>query len=134
MFKLEAVGIQEFIIANKKFIKRLQDGKDYEEILTEIVRLARKRCPVKSGDMEKSIRWTKQGVGKYVIIVDVPYSIYIEHGTRYFPVGTVESPRKYKSTSGKMSSVPFLRSSMWDVQRKFPNKMAKTIDLIYLNR
>jgi len=134
MFKLQAVGINEFIIANKKFIKRLQDGKDFEEMLNEIVELARERCPVKTGRMEKAIRWTKQGAGKYVIICDVPYSVYIEHGTRYFPVGSAESSRKYKSSSGKLASVPFMRSSIWDVQRKFQDKMFKTIDIIYLNK
>ena len=134
MFRLRATGINEFIIANKKFIKRLQDGTDFEELLTEIVILARERCPVKTGAMEKSIRWAKQGAGKYVIICDVPYAHYIEYGTRYFPVGTVEAPRKYKSTSGKSASVPFMRSSIWDIQRKFPDKMFKTVDVIYLNK
>jgi len=103
-------------------------------MLDDVVELARERCPVKTGDMEKAIRWTKQGVGKYVIICDVPYSIYIEHGTRYFPVGSAESPRKYKSSSGKLANVPFIRSSIWDVQRKFQDKMFKTIDIIYLNK
>lgn len=131
MFKLEAVGIQEFMIANKKFIERLQSGKDFEEMLNDIVELARERCPVKTGNMEKSIRWVKQGTGRYVIICDVSYSRFIEYGTRYFEIGSIESPRKYKSTSGKMSSVPFMRSSIWDMQRKFQNKMFKTIDIIY---
>lgn len=131
MFKLRAVGIQEFILANKKMIKRLQDGTDFEEMLNEIVELARERCPVKTGNMEKSIRWIKRGTGNYVIICDVPYSRFIEYGSRYFSIGSVESPRKYKSTSGKMASVPFMRSSCWDVQRKFPDKMFRTIDILY---
>ena len=131
MFKLQAVGIQEFILANKKFMKRLQDGADFEEMLDEVVNLARKRCPVKTGDMEKAIRWEKQGEGRYVIICDVPYSRFIEWGTRYFPVGSEKAPRKYKSSSGKLASTPFLRSSIWDVQRKFKDKMFRTIDILY---
>ena len=134
MFKLRAAGINEFIFASKKFIKRLEDGTDFEEMLDEIVRLARVRCPVKTGKMEKAIRWEKQGKGKYVIVCDVKYALYIEYGTRYFPVGSVEAPRKYKSTSGKLASVPFMRSAIWSVQRKFPDMISRTIDIVYLNK
>ena len=134
MFKLQAIGIQEFVIANKKLIKRLEKNTDFEKMLDDIVELARKRCPVKTGDMEKAIRWEQQGKGKYVIICDVKYALYIEYGTRYFSVGNVDSPRVYKSTSGKTASVPFMRSSVWDIQRKFPAKIGKTIDIAYLNK
>ena len=131
MFKLRATGINKLIIANNKFIKRLKENTDYEQILDEIVELARKRCPVKTGNMEDSIYWRDGGNGWYFIICAVPYARYIEMGTRYFPVGSEDSPRKYKSTSGKMASVPFLRSSIWDINRKFPDKMFKTIAIIY---
>lgn len=134
MFKLQGIGIQSFILSNKKLIKSIEREDDFKKMLDEIVELARERCPVKSGNMMDAIRWVEQGKGKYVITCNVPYSLYIEYGTRYFPVGGVDSPRKYKSTSGKMASVPFLRSSIWDVQRKFPEYMQRTIDLIYLNK
>jgi len=135
MFSLKAIGVKELIIANKKFMKRLNDGTDFENMLDEIVTLARKRCPVDKGDAVKAIRWVQLGKGRYAIVCDVKHAIYIEHGTRYFPVpDDVSSLRTYKSTSGKMASVPFMRSSIWDVEHKFNEKMFRTIDLIYLNK
>ena len=131
MFKLEAVGIRELIICNKKFIERLKRNEDFETMLDAIVIKARHNCPVDTGRLMKSIRWEKRGYGRYVIICDVPYSRFIEYGTRYYPIGSVESPRGYKSTSGKMASVPFLRSAIWDVGRDFPGKINKVIDVIY---
>ena len=134
MFRLTATGVNEFLFANKKFIKKLESNEDFERMLDAIVKKAIANCPVKTGKMEKSIRWEMRGVGKYVIICDVPYAAYIEYGTRYFPVGSAESPRGYKSSSGKMSSVPFMRSAIWDVSREFPGMIQKQIDIIYLNK
>jgi len=131
MFNLQETGIAELIVGNKKLIERLKKNKDYEEMLDKIVEKAKNNCPVKSRDMEKAIRWDKQGSNKYKITVEIPYAKYIEYGTRYFPVGKVESPRGYKSTSGKMASVPFLRSAVWDVKRNFPGKIRKVIDVVY---
>ena len=131
MFKLRAIGIAELIVGNKKLIERLKKNKDYEEMLDAIVEKAKNNCPVKTGDMEKAIRWEKQGSNKYKITVEIPYAKYIEYGTRYYPIGTIESPRGYKSTSGKMASVPFLRSAIWDVKRRFPGKINNTISMIY---
>ena len=131
MFNLKFVGIAELITANKKLIERLKRNEDYEEMLDAIVIKAKHNCPVDTGRLVKSIRWEKRGTNKYIIIADVPYAKYIEYGTRYYPVGTVESPRGYKSTSGKMASVPFLRSAIWDVTREFPGKINKTINIIY---
>ena len=129
---IRARGVNKLIAANNKLIKRLEDNTDFEEILDEIVKLARERCPVKTGDMEASIYWTDDGGGLYSIICAVPYSLYIEYGTRYFPIGSEDSPRKYKSSSGKMASVPFMRSAIWDINRKFPNKMFGIINVIYM--
>lgn len=131
MFNLKFVGIAELITTNKKLIERLKRNEDYEEMLDAIVIKAKHNCPVDTGRLKDSIRWEKRGTNKYIIIVDVPYAKYIEYGTRYYPVGTVESPRGYKSTSGKMASVPFLRSAVWDVSREFPNKIKKTMSIVY---
>jgi hypothetical protein len=132
MLKLRGFGIAELIIANKKMIKRLGENKDFEHMLDKIVEKAINNCPVGStGDLIKAIRWEKRGVGQYVIICDVPYARYIEYGTRYFPVGQVTSPRGYRSSSGKMASVPFLRSAIWDVSRQFSEMMDGTINIIY---
>jgi len=131
MFTLKITGITELITCNKKFIERLKRNTDYEEMLDAIVSKAKSNCPVDTGRLEKSIHWEKQGSNSYRIVVNVPYAKYIEYGTRYYPVGSVESPRGYKSTSGKMASVPFLRSACWDVSRQFPNKIKKVIDIIY---
>ena len=128
---IRARGIKELITANNKMIKRLEDNKDFEYMLDKIVEKARNNCPVKTGDMENSIRWEKMSAGQYIITCNVPYARYIEYGTRYFPVGAVTSPRGYKSSSGKMSSVPFLRSAIWDVSRQFPNMINSTINIIY---
>jgi len=132
MFKLWGVGITELISANTKMIKSLEQRKDFEHMLDKIVEKARNNCPVKTGDMLKSIRWEDAGDGQYTIICDVPYARYIEYGTRYFPVPEdVTSPRGYRSSSGKMASVPFLRSAIWDVQRGFPGMLDGTINIIY---
>ena len=131
MFKLQITGIAAFIASNKKFVERLKKNTDYEEMLDKIVEKAKNNCPVDTGRLMKSIRWERLGTSKYKIVVDVPYAKYIEYGTRYYPVGTVESPRGYSSTSGKMASVPFLRSAIWDVKRQFPNKIKETMNIIY---
>lgn len=132
MFKFRVAGINELIIANNKMIKSLEQNKDFEHMLDKIVEKARNNCPVGSTrKLLKAIRWEKVGKGEYEIICDVPYAKYIEYGTRYFPVGKVTSPRGYKSSSGKMASVPFLRSAIWDVQRQFPEMIDTTINIIY---
>ena len=135
MFSLQAIGINSFMIANKKFIKNLRNQKIFEEMLDKIVEKAKENCPVDTGAAEKAIKWIKQGANKYALVCDVPHAIYIEYGTRYFPVPEdVTSPRGYKSTSGKMASVPFLRSAIWDVQRQFPKMMSREIDVMYMNK
>lgn len=132
MFKLRGFGIVDLINANKKMIKSLEENKDFEHMLDKIVEKARNNCPVgKTGDLMKAIRWEKIGVGQYIIICDVLYAKYIEYGTRYFPVGEITSPRGYKSSSGKMASVPFMRSAIWDVSRQFPEMIDSTINIIY---
>jgi hypothetical protein len=132
MFTLRGHGIQGLINANNKMIRSLEQNKDFEHMLDKIVEKARNNCPVGStGKLRDSIRWEKRGKGIYVIICDVPYARWIEYGTRYFPVGKVTSPRGYRSSSGKMASVPFLRSAIWDVQRQFPGMLDSTINIIY---
>jgi hypothetical protein len=132
MLKLRATGINELIAANNKLMKRLEENKDFEHMLDKIVEKARNNCPVGlTGDLMKAIRWEKIGKGQYVIICDIPYARWIEYGTRYFPVGKVTSPRGYKSSSGKMASVPFLRSAIWDVSRQFPEMMDSVVNVIY---
>lgn len=132
MFKLIGIGINELINANNKMIKSLEQAKDFEHMLDKIVEKARNNCPVGlTSDLMNAIRWEKVGKGQYTIICDIPYARYIEYGTRYFPVGKVTSPRGYKSSSGKMASVPFLRSAIWDVQRQFPDMIDSTINIIY---
>lgn len=132
MFRLRGFGIAEFIATNKKMIKRLEGNKDFEHMLDKIVEKARNNCPVGSTrDLMTAIRWEQIGAGQYAIVCDVPYARYIEYGTRYFPVGKVTSPRGYRSSSGKMASVPFLRSAIWDVSRQFPEMIDNTISIIY---
>ena len=131
MFNLKWLGINELITANTKMIKRIQQYKDFEEMLDKIVAKAKHNAPVKTGRLRDSIRWEKRGIGVYALICDVPYAKYIEYGTRYYPVGDVTSPRGYKSSSGKMASVPFLRSAIWDVQREFPGMIDGVINIIY---
>ena len=131
MFRLRATGIRELIIANKIMIKRLKQGEDFEKMLDLIVIKAKHNAPVDTGRLRDSIRWEKRGAGQYALICDVPYAKYIEYGTRYYPIGSVDSPRGYKSTSGKMSSVPFLRSAIWDVTREFPNMIDNIINVVY---
>ena len=70
MFKLQGIGIQSFILSNKKLIKSIEREDDFKKMLDEIIELARERCPVKSGNMMNAIRWTEQGKGKYVIKTD----------------------------------------------------------------
>ena len=69
----------------------------------------------------------KTGFGKFKIVVTVPYASHMEFGTRYFPVGTAESPRARTSTSGKACFHPFLRSATYEKMNEFPEMIKKAI-------
>lgn len=127
MISAKMTGMTEFERRLKKLVKRKNYDVPMELLVKETAKLARLYAPRKTGDLEESIRDIKTGFGKYKISVNVPYASYMEYGTKYFPVGTAESPRARTSTSGKACYHPFLRPAVWEMMNMFPEMVKKTL-------
>lgn len=95
-------------------------------ILAETVREMKRTAPRFTGELEESIRLFKRGKER-IIAVAVPYAKYMEYGTQYFPVGTVNAPRARTSTSGKPCYHPFMRPAVWKTMREFPKEVRKAL-------
>ena len=106
-----------------KVVDRFADRKLYERLMKEIVDdcadLMRNFAPVDRGLLEEAITVVKIDATRYAIIVDVPYAIFMEWGTKYFPVGTPESPRVRASKSGKTAYHPFMRLAVYVIDAEF---------------
>jgi len=85
------------------------------DILNDTVSLMLSRAPVLTGRLRDNIYWLKLGDGRYKIYVVVPYAYFMEYGFSGFNVGTVEKPIYKKS-----GYHPFLRSSIWEMNKIFP--------------
>jgi len=97
------------------------------ELVEDAAELARAYAPQKTGALEEGIHVVKEGDGKYSIIVDVPYASAMEYGTKYFPVGGVDSPRSRTSSSGKPCFHPFLRPAVWQTMKEYPEILKKAL-------
>jgi len=126
---VEVWGLDEAI----RIVERFGNKKTYEKLLKEVVDdcadLMRNFAPVDTGLLEDSIKVVKIGNNKYMIVVGVPYGVFMEYGTKYFPVGTPESPRVRTSKSGKTAYHPFMRLAVYIIDAEF-NKYIKKI-LLY---
>jgi len=75
--------------------------------------------------LENSIHVTKLSDTRYQIRIEVPYAIYIEYGTRYINVGTINSPKAVVSGSGKRSFRPFIRPAVWQMMQEHGSLVEK---------
>jgi len=120
-------GLDEAI----KIVDRFSDKKVYERLLKEIVEdaadLMRNFAPVDTGKLEEAIKVIKLDNNKYAIVVDIDYAHFMEYGTKYFPVGTPESPRSRTSKSGKSSYHPFVRLAIYIIDAEFDQYFRKIL-------
>lgn len=123
-------GYDKFILFNENFGKLSNYDKIQEDILNDTVSLIRQKAPVDTGRLLESIAWFKVNINQWRIIVNVDYAIFMEFGTKYFPVGTVNAPRMRTSASGKMCYHPFVRPSCWQMNKLFP----QYIDRVLFNK
>lgn len=119
---LTVTGLSEAV----QFNRNIGNKKNYERMMTDIlndtVSLMLRRAPVLTGRLRDNIYWIKLGNGKYKIYVTVPYAYYMEYGFTGFDVGTIEKPIFKKS-----GYHPFLRSSIWEMNKIFPWYLNKNI-------
>lgn len=124
---VEMWGIDDII----KIADRFSNKKIYEKLLKEIVidcaDLMRNFAPVDRGLLEDMIKVIKIDNNKYMIVVDVPYAEFMEWGTKYFPVGTPESPRVRTSKSGKTAYHPFMRLAVYIIDAEFEKYFRKIL-------
>jgi len=116
---LTVTGLNQAVRFNKKIAKGSALEKMHEDIVRDTVSLMRRYAAVDTGEMMESIHYEKLGGGKFKIIIDVPWAIYQEFGTKYMSVGTVESPKSVVSTSGKSAYRPFARPAVWMINKEF---------------
>ena len=119
-------GIEDVEKLNKKLCDKQKITQTVESLVYETADLIRRYAPERYGKLVNSINVIKKG-NAYEIIVDVPYAIHMEYGTRYFPVGTIDSPRARTSTSGKPCFHPFIRPAVWQMMNKFPDIIKKAL-------
>ena len=109
-----------------QFNRRIANKKNYQQMMIDImndtVSMMRRRAPHDTGRLLDNIYWLKSGDGGYKIYVAVPYAYFMEYGFKGFNIGTVEKPIYKKS-----GFHPFMRSSLWEVNRIFPWYLNKHI-------
>lgn len=125
--KVTIKGIDEVIKLNNKLSNPKKLVQSAEELIRETAMLIRRYAPRDTGDLENSIIVVKKSNNIWDIVVTVPYAYYMEYGTRYFPVGDVNSPRARTSTSGKPCYHPFIRPSIWYMMRKYPEYLKRAL-------
>ena len=133
--KVRTKGLQQFISKTEKVIQALEEGILTDAIEKKIVRRAKYRAPRKKGTLVRGIRSQKTGKHSFKIICDVtnkrgePYPAFLEYGTRFIRVGTPESPRTIKSSSGKTAFLPYMSWAAWrtlqEVPKLFKDKILK---------
>lgn len=69
--------------------------------------------------LENSIKVKKISDTEYEIRVEVPYAKYLEYGTRYIDIGSVNIPKAVVSGSGKRSFRPFIRPAVWQMMNQY---------------
>ena len=112
------VGIEAVHKMNEPLMNKKNYFKALDKIVVDTVAEIKRNAPVgKTGDLEKNIFIGEQG-NKRIIFVAMPYAKYMEYGTQYFPVGTINAPRARTSTSGKPCYHPFIRPSIWRMMKK----------------
>jgi len=117
---LMVTGLRQAINFNRKVSSDAELNKMHEDIVRDTVSLMRQYAAVASGEMMHSIRYEKVGKNRFKIIVDVPWAIYQEYGTKYMPAGTPENPKPVISTSGKSAFRPFMRPAVFVMNNEFP--------------
>lgn len=116
---LIVTGLNQAVRFNRKVADDTPLLEMHEQIVKDTVSLMRRYAAVDTGEMMNAIRYEKLGGGKFKIIVDVPWAIYQEYGTKMMPVGTPESPKAITSTSGKSAFRPFMRPAIFLINEEF---------------
>jgi hypothetical protein len=126
MAHVEITGISELEKMNRELMNENNYLIPVEMIINECAKLIAQYVPERTGDLINSIQVIKDN-DNYIILVAVPYAQYMEYGTVYFPVGTVEVPRARTSTSGKPCFHPFIRPAIWQSMNEFPIELKKSL-------
>lgn len=69
--------------------------------------------------LENAIKVKQVSKTEYQIKIEVPYAKYLEYGTRYIDIGSVEMPKSVVSGSGKRSFRPFVRPAVWQMMNQY---------------
>lgn len=120
-------GIDNVYELNRKISQPSRYINSVDELVIKTTELIRRYAPRKTGRLEMSIYSVKMGEDKWEIVVNVPYAVYVEYGTIYFPVGTVNAPIARTSTSGKPCFHPFMRPAIWEMMLLYPNIFKKVL-------
>lgn len=124
--KVRTKGLQQLISKTERVIKALEEGILTDAIEKKVVRRAKYRAPRKKGHLVRGIRSQKTGKHSFKIICDVtnkdgePYPAFLEYGTRFIRVGTAESPRVIRSSSGKTAFLPYMSWAAWRTLQEVP--------------
>lgn len=103
-FGIKVTGVEDLISTFNKFGEAVkQKVRDQAQVKTsqEIVRTAKRLCPVDTGALRRSIRdrWSMKGKNRVrQVIAAAPYAVFVEYGRR-----------KYQ----RMDAQPFLRPALY---------------------
>jgi HK97 gp10 family phage protein len=124
---VKVTGLQSAIDFNKKIANNPKMQNMMKRIVDDTVAEIRRNAPVDTGNLINSVYAEKKGKGEYSIVVDVPYAIFLEYGTRYIDIGTIRSPKSVISKSGKASYRPFMRPAIWKMNQSFPQYVKRIL-------
>lgn len=100
-----------------------------EALVEEAAELMRRYAPRDKGKLEGAIKVSKVREGEYIIYIAVPYAKFLEFGTRYIEIGTVQAPKAVISASGKQSYRPFARPAVWEAVERSEQLLKEIYDL-----
>jgi hypothetical protein len=119
---LTVMGLSEAVRFNKQIANKKNYQQMMDDILNDTVALMRRRAPHETGRLLDSIYWIRTGDGQYRIFVNVLYAYFMEYGFSGFNIGTIEHPKYMKS-----GMHPFMRSSIWEMNKLFPWYLNKNV-------
>ncbi len=124
--KVEITGISDIERMNKILLEPNNFIIPIELSVEECAELIRRYAPERTGELVNNIYIIKK-LNSFEIVISVPHALPMEYGTKFFPVGTVDSPRARTSTSGKPCFHPFIRLGVWETMEEFPESIKKAL-------
>lgn len=111
--KAEIIGLNDMIADVKNSVKDAKINKAIEQVAVFVEGEAKRICPVDTGNLQKNIIHFNSGHLEWTVLANTNYASFLEYGTKYINIGTVENPLYTINYKGISSYRPFLRPAFY---------------------